>query len=298
MLEPIDFDAYFERYLHAWMHAHPEQSDADALQDRISDLYVRWLREPNEGLGGVAPIDAYRGEELGDLVALFPRYCADGGAPPDPLMEALEDYGAAGCLRLLDLADEVDSGCMDAQDTAMVEAIGEMVLGRDLPQAQPYYWRWIQAQQHREDVRAHLAVQALCETGDAATGERALAAMREAPAGLNREAYAEIVATLAPQGAAKALLCALEQGENIPFYAHMLSKLYDGEAIEGMKRILAQRELGYLDFLAIRDALEVFGEFIDIHRDFAGDPEYDALVRIGLAEQAREADEGDPPLDE
>ena len=60
-------------------------------------------------------------------------------------------------------------------------------------------------------------------------------------------------------------------------YASYLGKLGDPRAVETLKETLTDPELNYLDYLEIRNAVEMLGGTVEIDREFAGDPYYEAL---------------------
>ena len=63
-------------------------------------------------------------------------------------------------------------------------------------------------------------------------------------------------------------------------YASFLGKLGDPRAIDAMKPFLTLTDIGYLDYIELRNAIEELGGDPGEERTFYGDPDYEAMRNI------------------
>lgn len=68
--------------------------------------------------------------------------------------------------------------------------------------------------------------------------------------------------------------------EKLAMYASLLGKLGDDRALEPLYESLKQPDINYLDYLEVRNAIEMLGGTVDGERDFSGDPYYETLKGV------------------
>ena len=69
----------------------------------------------------------------------------------------------------------------------------------------------------------------------------------------------------------------LTHTEKIALYASFIGKLGDDRALDTLKKALNLTDISYLDYLEIRNAVEMLGGVVETEREFAGDPYYESL---------------------
>ena len=69
----------------------------------------------------------------------------------------------------------------------------------------------------------------------------------------------------------------LTQPDRRAMYASFLAKLNDPRAIEPLTQALSLSDVDYLDYIEIRNAIEMLGGEVTVEREFPGDPAYEAL---------------------
>ena len=65
--------------------------------------------------------------------------------------------------------------------------------------------------------------------------------------------------------------------ERRALFASYLAKLGDERAIEILRPALQYVDLGYLDYIEIRNAIEALGGEVEEEREFFGDPDYESM---------------------
>ena len=69
-------------------------------------------------------------------------------------------------------------------------------------------------------------------------------------------------------------------GRNNPLYAAYLGMYEDERALPLLQKKIAQQDLGYVEFLELRNSIERLGGEVDAERDFSFDPDYTVLKNI------------------
>ena len=72
----------------------------------------------------------------------------------------------------------------------------------------------------------------------------------------------------------------LREEEHVALFASLLGKLGDERAIPALLDAMQNREINYLDYIEVRNAIEALGGDAPEERDFTGDPYYESLSRM------------------
>lgn len=273
MYEILDFDANFGAYSEKWMELNKKKfKNIEQMEDAMPDVYMHWLNSPAAFLQGEAPgLYFQKFDNAAELVKWLEAY-EDADVPvPDPLMERIADLGEKSVSPLMRAAADAER---DAQvrvtalnllkeietDGAPLEMCLEIIDSRE-------------ADDEVADVAAEL-LQTLGETCVPPILERINEVTDEA-----RETYLDVLCNF--PGDERIFPPLMEAFETHPdkraLYASYLGKLGDPRAVETLKDVLTDPELNYLDYLEIRNAVEMLGGTVEIDREFAGDPYYEAL---------------------
>ena len=273
MYEILDFDANFGAYSEKWMELNKKRfKNIEQMEDAMPDVYMHWLNSPAAFLQGEAPgLYFQKFDNAAELVKWLEAY-EDAGVPvPDPLMERIADLGERSVSPLMRAA--ADAG-RDAQVrvTALnllkeIETDGaplEMCLA-------------IIDSREADDEVADVAAELLQTLGEECVPP-ILARINEVTDEA-RETYLDVLCNF--PGDERIFPPLMEAFETHPdkraLYASYLGKLGDSRAVETLKETLTDPELNYLDYLEIRNAVEMLGGTVEIDREFAGDPYYEAL---------------------
>ena len=141
------------------------------------------------------------------------------------------------------------------------------------------YIRWI-LQREDDDERADMAAEALTAMGRIAE-QKALAAY-EGASDAAQETLLDILCNF--PGNEKTYQLTMErflrEEEHVALFASLLGKLGDERAIPALLDAMQNREINYLDYIEVRNAIEALGGDAPEERDFTGDPYYESLSRM------------------
>lgn len=273
MYEILDFDANFGAYSEKWMEMNKKKfKNIEQMEDAMPDVYMHWLNSPAAFLQGETPgLYFQKFDNAAELVKWMEAYEEAEVPVPDPLMERIADLGEKSVSPLMRAAADSEK---DAQmrvtalnllkeietDGAPLEMCLAIIDSRE-------------ADDEVADVAAEL-LQTLGEDCVPPILERINEVTDEA-----RETYLDVLCNF--PGDERIFPPLMEAFETHPdkraLYASYLGKLGDPRAVETLKETLTDPELNYLDYLEIRNAVEMLGGTVEIDREFAGDPYYEAL---------------------
>ncbi|MDO4356277.1 MAG: hypothetical protein Q4E13_07200 [Clostridia bacterium] len=266
-----DFSKRFSRVAEAWMKQNAGKYRIEEMEERLPDLYMRWLNTPASWLDGEAPATYFdRFDDAAALVRMVNEYCRANIAVPDPLFDRIVALGADAVGPLT--AALLDAG---AQEKSR-ELAGSMLveIGEALPLAECV--ALIADAGAPESVREQ-AVAILRSAGRAA--EPLLLSAMEGAEEAARCAYLDVLLDCSddPRLFDWALYGLHNQPERRVVYASFLLRLGDARAIEPMQQMLRMTDLRYVDFMEIANAVESLGGEVTVHREFAGDADYEQL---------------------
>ena len=270
----FDFDAAFEAYTAQWFHAHEkEYATLDAMEADMPEVYLRWLNEPCAELGGVAPGLYYdKDKNAQDLVALMCEYLESGIPVPDPLLERITSLDDSAEVLYALLPERYDAEKAERTMLA-VNLLNE--LQSTLPLMR--YIAWIASRTEKEDDISDAAAEALSSMGDVVVAP-ALAAYDVAQHAVARECLLDVLSNYpGDKGVYKRLARAFLAADDKVFLTMLLAKYGDEDAIGLLRRAAELPEVTYLEYMEMRHAVEALGGEWISEREFAGDPDYEAL---------------------
>lgn len=268
----IDFDHEFMHYAEKWMAENRGKfKNADEMEAQMPDVYLRWLNQSAEWLDGRTPggyFQAY--DDVNELIDWMEEYHRQQVDVPNQLMERIVELGEGGVERLMALArdPEADSGlrvtalnllneigsrapmemCMDlienrAETDEMADVAAELLTNLGRVVVEPVLQRMERSSRDAKET----FLDVLCNfPGDERIYNYAESAFRNRP-------------------------------ERRALFASYLAKLGDERAIEILRPALQYVDLGYLDYIEIRNAIEALGGEVEEEREFFGDPDYESM---------------------
>lgn len=272
----INFDEKFQEYTAHWIadNAAKYNNNYDRMEEKMPEVYLLWLNEPADWLGGETPGSFFaQYEDAAMLVEWMRAYVLARIPVPDQLMERITGMGAAGQEALYALL--LDDSAPDEARLTAITLLSEME--STLPAAQ--YIQWIAARD-AQDERADLAAEALAAMGRAIVPKILDAVEHATESG--RETFVDVLCNFPGEEAIFSLALAMfaAHPEKRALYASLLGKLGDERAIDPLFSAINDPELNYLDYIELRNALEALGAEVAVERAFDGDPYYESLRRM------------------
>jgi len=268
----IDFDKQFSDFTTRWVRENAgKYKNVEEMEAHFPDVYSNWLVTPADWLGNKSPALYFAQYDDAKLLVKWMRdYFKQGVSVPDLLLDRISELADAAPRELLILLRKPERD----EDEAKLCAIGLMSeLESDL--AFDLYIDWI-ARGETDDDLAERAADAMAEKADAFK-ERLLAAY-EGATEAGRLRILDILSYMRDDERIYSLLAGrFEAGERRALFASYLLKYGDERALPLLKRALNNPDVGYLDYIEIRNAVEGLGDAVETGRDFAGDPDYEAL---------------------
>lgn len=282
----LDYTKRFSRVAEAWMKQNAGKYKADELEERLPDLYMRWLNTPASWLDGATPAAYFdRFSDAGELLELVGAYCRANIAVPDPLFDRIVALGdeSRPVLTAALLDGDAPEKLRELAGGMLVEIGGTMPLdgciGLIAEEATP------------EPVKEQAA--AILRSAGGAAEQRLLSAMETAdePA---RRVYLDVLLDCStdPRLFDWALYGLRNQPDRRVVYVSYLLRLGDARAIEPMQQMLRMTDLRYVEFMELANAIESLGGEVTVQREFAGDADYEQMrVRPGDDEPDTVVDE-------
>lgn len=265
-----DFDEKFYDYARTWMALHPGMTDRQ-VEDSYNEIMLNWLNAPASWLGGEKPGEYFqRYSEPRELIKLLEEYDKRGIGLPEPLYSRVVKVGQGcvdGLMRIVRNGDRPES--LRATALALLRDIGS-------EDAHPLYTELV-VQSSEEDEIAQMAVDILSQGNGEEIAD--LLDRYESASEFGQMCILEICTNF--PGDDRILERLLSKLRNRPeqraLYASFLGKLGDPRAIEPLKSLLTLTDLGYLEYIELRNAVEELGGDPGEERTFYGDPDYEAM---------------------
>ena len=275
-MECINFDREFERYLTAWVKKNSAKykNNMDVIEGMMPDVYMEFLSKPASWLGGIAP-QAYfeRFSDAGELVDLMCEYIRKSVPVPDLLLERIAELGEAAQEKLLTLV-----GAQGIEAEAELTAIS---LLREMESTRPMqaYIDYI-AGLKKTDDKGEMCADSLLSMGEMVV-EPILAAL-DGATDAGRDIFADILSNY--PGDERIFNLLMERFTNAEdsraLFASYLAKLGDERALPALERAAQAKDVGYLDYVEIVNAIEALGGERPSEREFSGDPYYESLKHV------------------
>ena len=266
-----DFDEKFYDYARTWMAIHPGLSEKQ-VEEHYNEMMLGWLNAPAKWLNGEKPGEYFnRYSDPRDLMKLLEEYDKRDIGLPEPLYSRVVAVGEPCVESLTRLAANAErSETLRGTAMALLRDIGNGA-GREL-------FIDLVCECEEPGELTDLAADILNESGDASLVEPLLARYDGAP-----EAARALILDICSNfpGDERIFNCLVEKLRNCPderaLYASLLGKLGDPRAIEALRPFLDAQDIGYLDYIEVRDAIEQLGGDVGEERAFYGDPDYEAM---------------------
>ena len=268
----FDFDAEFTGYLHAWLEENQDKYDhIDQIERLMPDLYDRFVDTPLIHLQGQTPRQYFESvPDVPHLLEMMKGYLSAEVPLPDLLPLHIARYGlqaeAPLCEMLLDPHAPMEARMLCV---SLLQEIGSTRLMET-------YIAW-QINREEDDELADSTLESLEEMGDSA-----LPSMLEALEDANdtgREALLSVLSRYpGTPGVYEHLIRLFDaRPEHQAALAAYLGRLGDERALPVLMERALDDQVRYLDYIELRSAIETLGGEAP-ERDFASDPDYDALM--------------------
>lgn len=266
----FDFDEKFFEYTRTWIAMHPKMTEKQ-LEESYNEILLNWLNAPAKWLGGEKPGEYFlRYSDPKDLMKLLEEYDKRDIGLPEPLYSRVVSLGEPCVEPLMRMVrSESNSESLRATALAILRDIGSDKIRPMLID--------LVCQSEEADEISEMALDQL-SAGDASVVDALLERYDEA-AEYGRMAILDICSNFpGDERVYQKLVSALR---NLPddraLYAALLGKYGDARAIEALKPFLTMQDIGYLDYIEVRNAVEELGGDAGEERAFYGDPDYEAM---------------------
>ena len=273
MYDILDFDANFAAYCEKWMQMNKNKfKNIEQMEDAMPEVYMRWLNSPAAFLEGVAPSMYF--EKFNDpqmLVNWVTEYEAAKVPVPDLLLERIADLGKRSLYPLMRAARDGDNS-VQTRVTAL-NLLKEIDCGEEPMEI----CMDIIDRREEEDEIADVAAELMANMGAGVV--KPILERIEKVGDAAQETYLDILVNFPGDSRIYDLLmnAFLTHTEKIALYASFIGKLGDERALDTLKKALNLTDISYLDYLEIRNAVEMLGGVVETEREFAGDPYYESL---------------------
>lgn len=264
-----DFDGKFYDYARTWMAMHPGMTERQ-IEEKYNEIMLNWLNAPATWLDGEKPGEYFqRYSDPKDLMKLLEEYDKRDIGLPEPLYSRVAALGEA-CVPALTRIVENPDRPESLRATALA-LLGDIGSADTLPLLVDMVCRG-----REEDDLCNMAAEQLIARGGA-IGE--LLDRYDSATEHGQTLILEICANF--PGDDRIFDHMMDKLRNRPdqraLYASFLGKLGDPRAIDTLKSFLTLSDIGYLDYIELRNAVEELGGDPGEDRAFYGDPDYEAM---------------------
>ena len=272
MNRPIDLEHLFH---HSVADHLQNVGKLDAAGEMAEKLYAEWADAPCAALDGCSPRAWFARLDTPEaLVEALTAYARADMEPPELLLDRFFDVGAVCAAPLEALArDGGESAALRAQALDLLNGLDEARAVRVATDA-------VLAAQE-SDAFCELAAEILAGRVDADIADRLLDGYDAAP-DFARTLILEALCNF--PGDARVYERMLEMLKNRPEQradaARLLGRYGDARAIEPLKALLDLTDIGYYEYMEVRNAVEALGGEVENEREFYGDPDYEYLREL------------------
>ena len=274
MNRPIDLEHLFHHYVADHLQ-YVGKLDEDAAGEMAEKLYAEWADKPCAALDGCSPRAWFARLDTPEaLVETLTAYARADMEPPELLLDRFFDVGAICAAPLEALARNAGkSAALRAQALDLLNGLDEARAVRVATDA-------VLAAQE-SDAFCELAAEILAGRVDADIADRLLDGYDAAP-DFARTLILEALCNF--PGDARVYERMLEMLKNRPEQradaARLLGRYGDARAIEPLKALLDLTDIGYYEYMEVRNAVEALGGEVENEREFYGDPDYEYLREL------------------
>ena len=275
--ELIDLTDMFQQYIRDYIKDNNiDIEKEESFEDNVPDMYLDWLDKYNEKLG-CKPNDYFKPFNGSQLIQILVKYIMAHIKLPDSLIEEIINKKNQTALLLIKVLEYQDNShfSMDLKITAM-NILTEMQYQIPLVQ----YISFIE-KGDKDDILAQTAYEIIDERIEESEYDIILDAYDSTKNRDAKKTYLDIIARFnGNEEAYEKLINAFVNNlgdEDVAFYAACLAKYGDDRATKVLEEALKNNEFNFLNFTAIKHAIEQLGDFINIERTFDGDSAYELL---------------------
>ena len=257
----IDYDAQFREYFNSWYEKNKQDYlKPEQVEERLHSLYEEWAEQERSALDAM---------DAAALNQLFIEY-AECGEVPDLVCEAIARKGAAG-----------ERGLYDLYRAGMLSVSSVITIINLLAQMKsrlPYNdYMELLSQSQEEDEIAEAAAEALAEA-PSEFFEQILSAFENARSIWGRELLMNaLVHIKADARLYDGLRQLLEASENTAFIAAMMAESGIERCLDDLKALEYSKDINYIDYIEICNAIEALGGQTARDRQFEGDAYYEMM---------------------
>ena len=270
MAKVIDFDRKFMDYADGWLALHPNLTPRQAEQS-YNQIMTDWLNAPAKWLGGATPGEYFnKFTDPDELVAMVRQYDLSDVGLPEPLYRRIVALGEASVPALM--------GAIRSKKNKQTfkETLMGMLLDIDSDTCVPLCVELVTKQDEPNELM-EMSAEILNRKGAGVVGE--LLDAYEAAAPFAKLMILEICCKF--PGDERILTYCVQQLETnhdyLALIASFLNDLGDARAIEPLRKVMSLSEVGYLDYIELKNAIESLGGEVGDERTFDGDPDYEAM---------------------
>ena len=274
MNRPIDLEHLFHHYVADHLHK-AGKLDEDAAGEMAEKLYAEWADAPCAALDGCSPRAWFARLDTPEaLVEALTAYARADMEPPELLLDRFFDVGAICAAPLEALARNAgESAALRAQALDLLNGLDEARAVRTAIDAV--------LAARESNAFCELAAEILAGRVDADIADRLLDGYDAAP-DFARTLILEALCNF--PGDARVYERMLEMLKNRPEQradaARLLGRYGDARAIEPLKALLDLTDIGYYEYMEVRNAVEALGGEVENEREFYGDPDYEYLREL------------------
>ncbi len=269
-----DFDEKFFEYTRTWMAMHPGIKE-NQIENYYNEMMNSWLNAPASWLDGVKPIEYFnRYSEPKDLLKLVEEYVKRDIGVPEPLYSRIIAVGepcVPGLMRIL--GDSGKDEDMRANALSMLDAIGTT-------EPMEMYIELV-ANAKDENELSEMAADTLSKFTDASVAD-ILFARYEKASDYAQSLILDVLCNFPGHEDTYKLLIdkLLSCHDRVAYYASLIEKLGDPRALDTLQKAIRFSDIGYVDYIELRNAIESLGGDPGEERTFYGDPDYEAMRNI------------------
>ncbi|MDL2206123.1 hypothetical protein LJC33_04340 [Eubacteriales bacterium OttesenSCG-928-N13] len=275
-MKPIDFDERYADFAEKWVRENMKKyKSIEQMEAHLPKVYIRFLNQSADWLEGKTPSEYFQQFTSPEqLIELLQDYQEQQVDVPDLLLERLVELGNPSVEPLLMLAS--DESMPEALRVTALNLLIE--LGSDAPM--PLCLELVDSRGEYDDL-ADVAAELL-----AAIGHAAVAPMLDRLADAGDDALATYLDLLCNfPGDSRIYEYTMRQfqrdADRRALFASYLGKIGDERAVEPLIRALQLSDLNYLDYIEIRNAIELLGSDANLpERSFEGDPYYESMRQM------------------
>ena len=274
MIQCIDFDKHFEKYVTQWMGENEGVfKNFDEMEAQIPFVYEQFLDTPATWLEGDKPGEYFENfTDPDELIDLLVEYDANDISTPDMLLNRIAQVALPCQKRLCEIVEN------ESASKSLRMTVISLLRELDSVLPLPIYVKWV-ATQNGESELCDGALESLQSMGEKAV-QTLLAEVQQA----TEQGQINILSIIAgrvqdTQLTKLALHLLLTTQGQVAVLSDILGRLQDEKAIPTLEMLARSEETSYFDYIEIRNAIEMLGGEMPARTYDVEDEEY-AYMRL------------------